>query len=70
MNTQKLQNNNQPPSAHTPDSKKIQNYIYKFSDQIGKGNFSKVYKGIHEITRTHSIIQISKLPSKQSNCNL
>jgi len=27
-----------------PTCKKIQNYIFKFSDMLGKGNFSKVYK--------------------------
>lgn len=38
------------PAATPADSKKIQNYIYKFSDEIGKGNFSKVYKGLNEKT--------------------
>lgn len=33
-----------------PTCKKIQNYIFKFSDMIGKGNFSKVYKAHNEIT--------------------
>jgi hypothetical protein len=30
-----------------PECKKIQDYIYKFSDVIGIGNFSKVFKGYH-----------------------
>ncbi len=33
-----------------PTCKKIQNYIFKFSDLLGQGNFSKVYKAHHEIT--------------------
>ena len=33
-----------------PVCKKIQNYIFKFSDLLGQGNFSKVYKAHHEIT--------------------
>ena len=44
-----------------PDCKKIQNYIYRFSDQIGMGNFSKVYKGINQTTSKKQLIQISKL---------
>lgn len=39
-----------------PDCKKIQDYIYRFSDHIGVGNFSKVYKGTHQITSISSII--------------
>lgn len=37
-------------SGSEPICKKIQNYIFKFSDMLGKGNFSKVYKAHHEIT--------------------
>lgn len=37
-------------SGNEPICKKIQNYIFKFSDMLGKGNFSKVYKAHHEIT--------------------
>jgi hypothetical protein len=40
---QSIQNNE-------PVCKKIQNYIFKFSDILGKGNFSKVYRAHHEIT--------------------
>lgn len=31
----------------TPGVKRIQNYIFKFNDFLGKGNFSSVYKGIN-----------------------
>lgn len=33
-----------------PLCKKIDNYVFKFSDVLGQGNFSKVYKGTHEVT--------------------
>ena len=44
-----MRNENKMPS-NEPICKKIQNYIFKFSDMLGKGNFSKVYKAHHEIT--------------------
>ena len=31
-------------------TKKISNYIFRFEDKIGQGNFSKVYKGFHQFT--------------------
>lgn len=34
-------------SDSAPIYKKIQNYIFKFSDLLGQGNFSKVYKAQH-----------------------
>jgi hypothetical protein len=37
-------------TTNEPICKKIQNYIFKFTDMLGKGNFSKVYKAHHEIT--------------------
>lgn len=30
-----------------PGVKRIQNYLFKFCDFLGKGNFSSVYKGIN-----------------------
>lgn len=33
--------------------KRIQNYVFNFSDFLGAGNFSKCYKGFNEITRTY-----------------
>jgi hypothetical protein len=38
----------------TETGKKIQNYIYNYSDLIGKGNFAKVYRG-HNI-KTSTVI--------------
>jgi hypothetical protein len=34
----------QSTADNAPVYKKIQNYIFKFSDLVGQGNFSKVYK--------------------------
>ena len=39
--------NQQSPNDNPPIYKKIQNYIFKFSDLLGQGNFSKVYKAHH-----------------------
>lgn len=43
-----VQGLNQPVSI----TKKISNYIFRFEDKIGQGNFSKVYKGFHQLTST------------------
>ena len=37
---------------------KISNYIFRFDDKIGQGNFSKVYKGFHQLTSNSPIIQL------------
>ena len=45
--------NNKKDTTHVqsqPDRKKIQDYLYRFCDKIGMGNFSNVFKGIHEPT--------------------
>lgn len=42
-------------SEPQPEFKKIQDYIYKFSDQIGMGNFSKVFKGVHQTSSKNNI---------------
>lgn len=39
------------PQIH-PTLKKIDNYVFNFDDMLGQGNFSKVYRGINEITST------------------
>lgn len=43
---------NQQVMSEQPIYKKIQNYIFKFSDLLGQGNFSKVYKAHHELSST------------------
>jgi hypothetical protein len=45
----------QQSSSEAPIYKKIQNYIFKFSDLLGQGNFSKVYRAHHEISSKESI---------------
>lgn len=65
--------NKQPQEG--PIYKKIQNYIFKFSDLLGQGNFSKVYRAHHEITSNDSftsgeivaikIVELESLKSKK-----
>lgn len=31
-------------------TKKIQNYTFRLNELLGKGNFSKVYRGVNELT--------------------
>lgn len=50
MRQQPLSNN------EGPIFKKIQNYIFKFSDLLGQGNFSKVYRAQNEITSSNNLI--------------
>lgn len=45
----------QQATSEGPIYKKIQNYIFKFSDLLGQGNFSKVYRAHHEISSKSSI---------------
>lgn len=33
-------------------NKKIQNYVFNMNDVLGKGNFSKVYRAVNELTST------------------
>lgn len=47
METENNSSIDNPRHHSQPDRKKIQDYMYRFSDEIGKGNFSKVYKGVH-----------------------
>ena len=54
----------QANNTNEPICKKIQNYIFKFSDLLGQGNFSKVYKAHHEITSNSSIILDEKVAVK------
>lgn len=36
--------------APQPHNKKIQNYVFNMNEVLGKGNFSKVYRAVNEIT--------------------
>lgn len=38
-----------------PVCKQIDNYIFSFTDFLGEGGFSKVYKGTHSISSIFSI---------------
>jgi hypothetical protein len=51
----------QQPSYGPPPNttKKIQNYQFKLNDVLGKGNFSKVYRGVNELNSTLFVIQTS-----------
>jgi hypothetical protein len=40
------------PLPSSEAGKKIKNYVYHYSDLIGKGNFARVYRGINTATRT------------------
>ncbi len=40
----------------TETGKRIQNYVFNYSDFLGAGNFSKCYKGYNELTSTSSVI--------------
>lgn len=42
-----LKGDNRAAPMNEPICKKIQNYIFKFTDLLGQGNFSKVYKAHH-----------------------
>jgi hypothetical protein len=40
----------------TETGKRIQNYVFNYSDFLGAGNFSKCYKGYNELTSTSFLI--------------
>ena len=47
--------------------KKIENYLFKYEDKIGEGNFSEVYSGVNEKTGERvaiKVIQVSSIKSK------
>lgn len=48
------------------DYKKIEHYLFKSTDKIGEGNFSKVYKGIDRKTGQHVAIKVIKYSSLTS----
>lgn len=38
-------------AQNCPESgKKIKNYVFRYCDLIGKGNFARVYKGTNQLT--------------------
>lgn len=47
--------------------KKIENYVFNYSDFLGNGNFSKCYKATNTKTSTPAPIQPKKSPSKSSS---
>lgn len=44
------------PAVLPVHNKKIQNYIFNMNEVLGKGNFSKVYRAINEVTSTRWLI--------------
>lgn len=57
----------QSAPANQPIYKKIDNYVFNFDELLGQGNFSKVYRGRHELTSTVQSTQMRRSPSKSSN---
>ena len=51
------------PLMDPPLYKRIGNYCFNLEDVIGKGNFSTVYKGRHQITREIVAIKVIELSS-------
>ena len=48
--------------------KKLEDYSYLLSDNIGKGYSSQVFKGRHDLTSTKFFTQMKQLQSKLSIC--
>lgn len=48
--------------------KKLEDYSYLLSDNIGKGYSSQVFKGRHDSTSTYCFIEMKQLLSKLSIC--
>ena len=46
--------------------KKIQNYVFDMSNVLGVGNFSKVYRGVNQLTSNPLSIQTRSAPSRWS----
>lgn len=44
------------PQQTSESGKRIKNYVFEYSDLIGKGNFARVYRGIDTNTRTFYLI--------------
>ena len=52
------------PASQEITCKKIQYYIFNFSDLLGQGNFSKVYKAHNELTSKAMLTQERPSPSR------
>jgi serine/threonine protein kinase len=48
--------------------KRIENYVLHMNEELGKGSFGKVYKGVNETTK--QIVAIKCLAKKMSTCIL
>lgn len=48
--------------------KKLEEYSYMLSDNIGKGYSSQVFRGRHDSTRTPLSTQMKRLQSKSLTC--
>jgi serine/threonine-protein kinase ULK/ATG1 len=46
--------------------KKIEHYLFNWSDKIGKGSFSEVYMGVNELTNQQVAIKVIKNESVKS----
>ena len=54
---------------HSALRKRLDQYSYSPSNNIGKGYSSYVYKGRNDLTGTSPYIQMKPLPSKSSTSN-
>lgn len=48
--------------------KKLEDYSYMLSDNIGKGYSSQVFRGRHDSTSNSPLTQMKQSPSKSSIC--
>ena len=48
----------------TGSFKKIQNYVFDMGNVLGVGNFSKVYRGVNQLTSSPFSIQTRSAPSR------
>lgn len=59
-----LQNNiGANPHDEREDFKKIENYYYCMSDEVGQGNFSQVFRGIDQATGIPVAVKVIKFAS-------
>jgi serine/threonine protein kinase len=59
--------NNEQENAHEDSTaKKIENYIFKYEDLLGKGNFGSAYRGYDVNTGRQVAIKVIKMSSIKS----